>query len=168
MSSLFTYNGVTQLNTPIATGSGYDNLAAATGSTGMAFNPNGVSPSDFFLVGNSASTFTLNSFLIAGAWGTQTLTIRGLNNGVQLFSQALAVSLSPVLFTANWSGIDQFEILTGNDFVQNQTLTGSGQHWALDNLTINEAAASVPEPSTLAIVALGLVGLGLARRKQAA
>jgi hypothetical protein len=163
----FTYSGVAQEDGPVLTGSGYNNVMAFTGSKGFAFNPSEVSPSSFFLVGSSSATFFLDSFVIAGAWGTQTLTISGLNNGIQLFSQTLAVSLAPTVFTADWAGIDQLRIATGSDFVQDFSLSGRGQHWALDNLTINEAA-TVPEPSSLAIVGLGLIGLAIARRKRAA
>jgi hypothetical protein len=161
---IFTYVGVDFAATPIATVSGYNNVAAFTSSTWVAYNPGEVSPSDFFLAGSPIDTFDLNSFVIAGAWGTQTLLIEGLNDAALLFSTSLAVSLTPALFTPNWSGIDQLRISIGNDFVQDQSLGGAGQHWALDNLTINQSSA-VPEPSALPLLALGLAGLCVSRRR---
>ena len=162
---IFNYVGVNFfINTPVSPRNGYDNVAAFTSSTWVAFNPSEVSPSDFFLAGSPIDTFDLNSFVIAGAWGTQTLLIEGLNDAGLLFSSSLAVSLTPTLFTPNWSGIDQLRISIGNDYVQAQGLRGWGQHWALDNLTITQANA-VPEPSALPLLALGLAGLCFSRRR---
>jgi len=162
----FTYSGVDVATVPVATTSGYNNVAAATASTHVAFDPNAISPSDFFIAGPAATTFTLNSFVIGGAWGSQTLTIQGFNNGAMLFSSALAVSLTPVVFAPGWAGIDQLRIITGTDFVLSPLVVGlgNGQHWALDNLTINEAVVRVPEPATLALLALGLLGFALRTR----
>lgn len=147
--------------------SGYKTVANATGGPWQAFNPSAASPSSFFIAGPASTTFTLNSFVIAGAWGNQTLTIEGLNNGSLLFSRALAVTnLIATTFTPNWTGIDELRISTGTDFVPTlPPFLLSNQHWALDNLTINEA---VPEPETYAMMlaGLGLLGVAARRRKQ--
>lgn len=160
----FTYSGVDVATVPIGQVSGYNNVAAATASSRVAYNPYAVSPSNFYLAGLPTSVFTLNSFVIAGAWGTQTLTVQGLNDGALLYSSALAISLTPTTFLADWVGIDQLRILIGNDYVPTPGVSGAGQHWALDNLRINEAI-TVPEPATLFTFALGLLALGLLRKR---
>jgi hypothetical protein len=163
----FTYSSdITYKNAPVTGTSGYDNLAAYTGGYSMVFNSSEASPSNFYLAGSSSATFILNSFVIAGAWGNQTLTIVGSNNGVQLFSQLLAVSVTPTVFSAGWAGIDQLTIKTGTDFLQTAS-GGNGQHWALDQLTINESNR-VPEPASLAIACLGLAALVATRGKKRA
>ncbi len=163
----FTYSGVGPLSTLLTPPSGYDNVAAFTGSTRVAFNRTATSPSSFFIAGSPATTFTLNSFVIAGAWGTQTLAIAGLNDGSLLFSSALGVSLTPTVFAPGWAGIDELRISIGSDFVHDPIVVGSGQHWALDNLTINEPTSSVPEPASLVLLGSGLAGLAAWRRRQA-
>lgn len=160
----FRYTGVKFSETPIRSGSGYDNVTAFTGSTWFAFNPSEVSPSSFFIKGESTATFTLESFVIAGAWGTQTLTVEGLNDGDLLFSSPLAVSLSPTTFLRSWAGIDELRISVGSDFVQEPSFVdlGEGQHWALDNLTIS----AIPEPETYVMLLAGIVLLGFIWRRK--
>jgi len=161
---VFTGSGVSLYSRACCpTGSGYINVLDATSSDFGLFNPSGASPSDLFW--NSAGTFDLNSFIIAGAWGNQTLTIEGYVLGSLLYSTDLAISLSPVTATFDWTGIDQLRIITGSGTIPSIPNLGSGWHWALDNMIINEAV-SVPEPGSLALLGVGLLGVLLARRKQ--
>lgn len=164
LDPLFNYTGVTTGSGFIAP-SGYNTVSVFTGSSTLAFNPFEASPSTFSWAG--AGTFDLTSFVIAGAWGSQTLTIESLLNNVVQDTVLLAVDFDVVdVFSPGWSGIDAFRITTGNDFVLSQQVQGSGQHWALDNLTINQnGSVPVSSPSTLLLIGLGLVGIGFARRK---
>lgn len=163
----FTYDGgIYTINSNILPpASGYASVGAFTGEPNVAFNSSGVSPSSFYLAGAASSVFTLNSFVIAGAWGAQTLAIKGYNNGALLFSSMLPVTPVAKLALFGWAGIDQLTIFTGTDFVESNN-GGAGLHWALDNLTINQALAANPvsEPAPLALLGLALIVLALSCR----
>ena len=65
----------------------------------------------------------------------------------------------------NWDALTYFELAYGNGsamtlFDGNQWLAG----WGIGEFGITNAA--IPEPATLAIIGLGLAGLGLARRRR--
>ncbi|MFK5913011.1 MAG: hypothetical protein QM484_01445 [Woeseiaceae bacterium] len=145
--------------------SGYQTVADYTNSTQVAYNGSAQSPSTFSWA--SAGTFDLNSFVIAGAWGSQTLTIEGLLNGVSIFDSLLAVTNDAVsVFSANWSGIDAFRITIGTDFVQTANLGGSGQHWAIDDIAVNETVSAVPVPAAAWLFGSALLGFfGFSRKK---
>ena len=165
----FTYDGaIYTINSNILPpSSGYASVAAFTGEPNVAFNSGGMSPSSFYLAGPAASVFTLNSFVIAGAWGTQTLTIKGYNNGALLFSSMLPITPAAHLAMFGWAGIDQLTIFKGNDFAASNN-GGAGLHWALDNLAINEAVIAnlVSEPAPLALLGLALITLGFSCRRR--
>jgi hypothetical protein len=142
--------------------SGYSNVALATSSDYVAFNPYEVSPSTF--TWNNPGTFDLTSFVIAGAWGSQTLNIAGYNGNSLVGSSDLFVTNAASVFTANWSALTHFIITTGTDFVS-FNLGGSGQHWALNDITVNENLNAVPVPAALFMFAPALLGfMGFRRR----
>jgi len=157
----FTYNSVGFIGL-VQANSGYDKMYSFNGGGMAAFNPGGVAFASFTKA--SAGTFNLNSLLVDGAWGTQTLTFVGLASGSTLYSTTFGVSTNPAKLNLNWNGINELRVLTGNDFVHNNTLNGWGQHWVIDNITVNQ----VPEPAPLALMGLGIVGLLASRKKFAA
>ena len=115
----------------------------------------GTTPFSLRRVGGGA--FSLASFDYAffdlgfGA-GPGTLSVTGLFNGVQVAAQTFALgSLASASFGA------AFANLTGVDF---SGTTG----FTLDNLNVQ--AAAVPEPSTVVLTALGLIGVAFGARRR--
>jgi hypothetical protein len=165
LDPLFNYTGVSTLTTPWSPNTGYDAVGTFSGSPQVAFNNSAASLTTFSWAGSGA-TFDLNSFIIAGSWGSQTLTIEGVLNNSVVHSVQLAVDNNQVdIFNPDWQGIDAFRIMTGNDYIADPSLASSGQHWALDNLKVNEAVSQVPAPAAIWLLGSGLIGLIGMRKK---
>lgn len=133
---------------------GFANMVRLAGGTHVSNIFGGPHASMFLL---NLDTFTLNSMLIGGGWGSQTLHIEGINDGLVLYSRVVAVTTTPQELLLQWRGIDFFRIATGDDFVSTVP-GGTTPHWVMDNIVINEAVP-VPAPAPLAL--LGLAGAAL-------
>ena len=86
------------------------------------------------------------------------LVFEGLLDGVLVYSSDSSVALasdSPTWIQLDWTGIDQLNIYSN--------LAGWDQ-WVMDDFTVNINSASVPESSSLVLLLMGLVGMGLLRR----
>lgn len=133
-------------------GSGYD-LGAWDNWVGYTAYAN---PVGFSVAAGKKFNFYGGYF--ASAWdATQTLTVKGFLNGVEKYSQALTITNDPGelpnLFQLNFRNID------------NVTFVQSGSHVVFDNLQVS-AIVPVPEPETYAMLGLGLLAVGFARRSK--
>lgn len=136
--------------------SGYVHGAVSGANTVFNWNGGRLSYIDWLGTG----TFDFNGAYWTSAWEAQNLKFRGYNEGNLLYTSGLyAINTQTARWIGlNWAGIDRLEIV--NDY------SGKGfAHWAMDNFTLNQAF--VPEPTTLALLGIGLVGIGFKRRQRA-
>lgn len=93
-----------------------------------------------------SETFDLASFVIAGVYGSQTVTVQGLDDGALLYSELFAIDLTPRLFLAGWTAIDELRIVVGDDFVvhPDHLEAAAFRNWAIDDVQYNLAAIPVP------------------------
>ena len=123
----------------------------------------------FFFDAGGLPTATLNDILY-GATSTQTYTLPGNllfsfgnsspNSGITV-TNGSAANTSPtfVIFNGGTSG---YQYILGYDDV------GAGPDRDFDDMVIGvNVTSSVPEPGTLALLGLGLAGLGFVRRRKA-
>jgi len=142
---------------------GYWSVAEATSNSWVAYSPRAYSPSSFS--SSSGELFNLDSFWLAGAWGSQTLTITGYANGSVINTTTIGVDIvAQEYFFSGFLGIDTFTIAIGNDYVPNAALAprGLGQHWTIGSVTVS----AVPEPETYAMMLAGLAMIGAVARRR--
>jgi len=106
------------------------------------------------LTASSGSLFTLQSldfglFNLQDTTPSPSLLVEGLLADNSLLSQTLGLGALASFGFANWTGLQEVRFSANADFV-------------LDNVS------AVPEPASLALVALGIAGLAVTRRKRVA
>jgi PEP-CTERM motif len=153
----FNWNNQTTVGSLDSQTGTYQNTGYGAGTvsgTNVIYNWGGSSPVEITLAG--AGTFTYNGAYFTAAWVNETVSFTGLLNGVVLdTSGAYAINTStPEFIALNWSGINELII------------SNTGAQWAMDNFTFN-AATKVPEPVSMALLGVGMIGTGvMVRRRQ--
>ncbi len=130
----------------------------------------------------SLSSLTLDAYIFNNAGNFQ-LVQRNLDIAVSLFDSSNTLlktftllddiyDNNGVFINANGHNVDVnlegYSLLANNDYILRLTASGegNGNNAGFDNLVINGDLTSVPEPSTLAIFALGIIGLASRRFKK--
>lgn len=134
--------------------------------------PYGAHSGDFAILNNNYGVGTitksdLSDFTFDGLWakqwgtspesgGSATLlgTIKGFNNGLEVWSIATALNGSYQFIGGQAQQIDELRL-------------GLGDNFLVDDIALNEGN-SVPEPASLALLGIGLAGLGAMRRRKMA
>ena len=144
-----------------------------TGSNTLIMD--GGNPASFVLSESSGAAFDLDSLLALESRNTTTgffqysstaIDVLGTFAGggtvfttivLDLFAQENNLLDAQAVTFSGWSGLSSVQF-TGVGGVN------SGYGFGLDDITVN--ATSVPEPGTLALLGIGLFGIGLSRRRK--
>lgn len=142
-------------------GTGYD--YGTVSGTNVAFNMWGETSA----FSSQSSPFTFNSAYFTGAWNDGlSIQVDAFLAGALVNTMTFVVnSTGPTLEIFNWSNIDRLTFTSSGG--TSAQYGGVGPHFAMDDMVVNEVVTPVPEPSTYAmmLVGLGLVGFSLSRRK---
>jgi PEP-CTERM motif len=159
-------------NSPSTPASGYHNgvvsapcVAYDTGNAPPGLGSNAASAS-FFLPSNG-TTFILNSGYFTAAWndGLEVIVTGSLGGVVEDTATFNVDTSGPTFETFNWSNLDEVTIASTGG-THHAGFIGIGPQFVLDNLTVNEAVTTTPEPSSLLLFGTGLLSLvGVVRRK---
>lgn len=146
----------------------FSTVGAYSGSqAGWNFN-DGTSMSIIFPYAVDVSGAFFNVFMAGQGWGADTVQFLGYNASNVLVGSSSVLSLDDVSNAPAWqwlsaglNGITHLEIVATQDLTE---WSSGDAWWAIDDLTYSPSA--VPEPSTLILLASGLLGLGYFGRKK--
>lgn len=117
--------------------------------SGDTFSLSSFDAGEAHLTLNYASAIQVIGTLIGGGTVVNTFTLDGINDGTGSLAD---------FQTFNLTG---FNNLTSVNF---QPIAGRGIFFSIDNL--NVTTTTIPEPVSVFLIAMGLVGIGLSRRKK--
>lgn len=127
------------------------NYGAYSGDFALLNNNGGIG----YVTASDNSDFTFDGLWVQSWAGNASLrgSLQGFINGNLVWSIETDIGNSYQYFGAQAGMIDSLSL-------------GFGNYFLVDDLALNMPAQSVPEPTTLAILALGLLGLGARRIKK--
>ncbi|MDD5132406.1 MAG: PEP-CTERM sorting domain-containing protein [bacterium] len=104
----------------------------------------------------SNGSFDFNGAYITAAWDvTESVVVEGWKNSSLLYSNTITTYNDKAYwFDFNFDDVDTV------------WFKPSGNHLCIDNITVNEGVAPIPEPGTMMLLGTGLAGMLALRRKR--
>ena len=149
-----TFSGIGGMGGSILNQSGGFGFNALSGTDFLAFN---TSSGTGYQERISFSDLQTSVSIYIASVTNQTATLSAYNRGGRLID---SVSLSP---SSAWQ-----QLTVSGSAIGSVVIQGPNQYFALDNLSfVPQSTSSVPEPTTVALLGLGLIGFAASRRKAA-
>ena len=159
-ATVLTFDDITTAdNAPVPDGyGGFDweqiRVAKASLHSGTGYGNGVVSPEyiaynpDASVVTVGGTPFRFNGAYLTAAWNNDlNITVQGFRNSVEQHNRTVVVGPdAPTWFDFNFDGVDELRFTSSGG--TNAGLGGSGEHFVMDDFTVNEAG---PQPSTGAL-----------------
>lgn len=139
----------------------YNNTTAFPSGDIAMFNASGVgsvaatSGSDFDAISAMASWWGTNDTQQSGS--STSITIEGWDDGVMVGTSTISLAQAFANISLGFTSIDELR------FINDGT---AGHFWLLDDLTLDFDPQTIPLPTASSLAGLGLLGLGVRRRRE--
>ena len=138
----------------------YSNSVTFSSSPNAMFNSGGTisasatNGADFDLIGMDVATFAGGDAFASHS--STSITVEGWDDGVMVGSFTTGLSVSFASFGTAFSSIDEIRFINDGQ---------NGRWWLVDDMVVDFSPQSIPLPTTSAMAGLGLLGLGVRRRR---